>query len=59
MGVYFTGDGYFEICTMDHPPSFWLTPKGMRATRAAVKIQRWWRRTPRWIYNNVYTPIFH
>jgi hypothetical protein len=44
MGFYYSNDGRYITATCETPMSF-LTPKGMRDTKAAIIIQKWWRST--------------
>jgi hypothetical protein len=44
MGFYFSEDGRYSTSTLDYPPTTILTHNGVHDTRAAITIQRWWRR---------------
>jgi hypothetical protein len=57
MGLYYSDDERFVICTMDYPPSRHLSEKGLVDTKAATIIQLWWRNLKNPIENDIATSI--
>lgn len=45
MGFFYSNDGRTCTSTLDVRPTTFLTPQGERDTKAAITIQRWWRKT--------------
>jgi hypothetical protein len=44
MGLYYSDDGRFCTSTLYYPLETFLTEKGIDDTKAAIIIQRWWRK---------------
>lgn len=44
MGFYYSLDGRWITCSLDDPPYMYLTDKGRRDTKAAIILQRWFRK---------------
>jgi hypothetical protein len=56
MGLYYSDDERFVICTMDYPPSASMK-KDSVDTKAATIIQLWWRNFEKSIENDIATSI--
>ena len=44
MGFYYSLDGRWITDTLEYPPICYLSPKGERDTKAALLIQKWYRK---------------
>lgn len=44
MGFYFSEDHLFVTSTLSTPPTTFLTEKGQQYKKAAIIIQRWFRK---------------